>query len=266
MSAAGIGVPGGTITSVTSGSSRNGSRSSKLAIRGVIGQAIVTPRARPAVGRSRITASSLGRRTASGSQGTTPYPLHPLRASIARYPSSNSAGSPRNLLIRKPDIIAASAGSITERVPTIAAITPPRSMSPTRMTGTSAVRANPILAMSPARRLISAGLPAPSTTTRSQRAESRSKLSRTSTSNPSRPSRQRAAASVPRTVPRTMSCDVRSPCGFSSTGFMSTPGSTRQAIAWVACARPISPPSAVTAALLDMFCGLNGRTESPRLA
>ena len=28
-----------------------------------------------------------------------------------------------------------------------------------------------------------------------------------------------------------------------------------------ACARPISPPSAVTAALLDMFCGLNGRTR-----
>ena len=33
------------------------------------------------------------------------------------------------------------------------------------------------------------------------------------------------------------------------------------ASAW---ARPISPPSSVTAALFDMFCGLNGRTESPR--
>ena len=31
-----------------------------------------------------------------------------------------------------------------------------------------------------------------------------------------------------------------------------------------ACARPISPPSAVTAALFDMFCGLNGRTLRPR--
>src|SRR5689334_20746476 len=30
-----------------------------------------------------------------------------------------------------------------------------------------------------------------------------------------------------------------------------------------ACARPISPPSAVTAALFDMFCGLNGRTLTP---
>ena len=31
-----------------------------------------------------------------------------------------------------------------------------------------------------------------------------------------------------------------------------------------AWARPISPPSKVTAALFDMFCGLNGRTASPR--
>ena len=31
-----------------------------------------------------------------------------------------------------------------------------------------------------------------------------------------------------------------------------------QARACSACARPISPPSTVTAALLDIFCGLNG--------
>ena len=47
---------------------------------------------------------------------------------------------------------------------------------------------------------------------------------------------------------------------------MSTSGSTPQARACSACARPISPPSAVTAALLLMFCGLNGRTRSPRRA
>ena len=46
---------------------------------------------------------------------------------------------------------------------------------------------------------------------------------------------------------------------------MSTRGSTRQAFACRACARPISPPSAVTAALFDIFWGLNGRTECPRL-
>ena len=45
---------------------------------------------------------------------------------------------------------------------------------------------------------------------------------------------------------------------------MSVTGSTRQARACNACARPISPPSAVTAALFDMFCGLNGRTRNPR--
>ena len=37
------------------------------------------------------------------------------------------------------------------------------------------------------------------------------------------------------------------------------------ALACKACARPISPPSSVTAALLDMFCGLNGATRRPRL-
>src|SRR5450631_4365870 len=47
---------------------------------------------------------------------------------------------------------------------------------------------------------------------------------------------------------------------------MSTDGATRAARACSAWARPISPPSAVTAALFDMFCGLNGRTFSPRLA
>ena len=40
-------------------------------------------------------------------------------------------------------------------------MTPPRSISPISTTGTSAASAKPILAMSPARRLISAGLPAP---------------------------------------------------------------------------------------------------------
>ena len=45
---------------------------------------------------------------------------------------------------------------------------------------------------------------------------------------------------------------------------MCTDGATPQARAWSAWARPISPPSAVTAALLDMFCGLNGRTARPR--
>ena len=44
---------------------------------------------------------------------------------------------------------------------------------------------------------------------------------------------------------------------------MSVVGSRPQASAWSAWARPISPPSAVTAALLDMFCGLKGATRRP---
>ena len=46
---------------------------------------------------------------------------------------------------------------------------------------------------------------------------------------------------------------------------MSLAGAIPQARACSAWARPISPPSAVTAALFDMFCGLNGRTLNPRL-
>ena len=45
---------------------------------------------------------------------------------------------------------------------------------------------------------------------------------------------------------------------------MCTLGLTRAARAWSAWARPISPPSTATAALLDMFWGLNGSTFSPR--
>ncbi len=86
---------------------------------------------------------------------------------ITSMPSSNSAGSPRNLLIRKPRMRSRSPGASTAWVPTRLAMTPPRSMSPASTTGTSAASAKPILAMSPARRFTSAGLPAPSTSTMS---------------------------------------------------------------------------------------------------
>src|SRR5215470_13054071 len=61
-----------------------------------------------------------------------------------------------------------------------------------------------------------------------------------------------------------MICAPTSVSGFSSTGFMSVCGSTPAASACSACARPISPPSIVTAALFDMFCGLKGTTRRPR--
>src|SRR3954467_9710160 len=47
---------------------------------------------------------------------------------------------------------------------------------------------------------------------------------------------------------------------------MAVSGASRAARVCSAWARPISPPSAVTAALLDMFCGLKGATRMPRLA
>src|SRR5215472_11341046 len=73
-----------------------------------------------------------------------------------------------------------------------------------------------------------------------------------------------AALALPWTLPCTTICAPISLCGLSSTGFMCTLGGTRAARACSAWARPISPPSAVTAALFDMFCGLNGRTRRPR--
>ena len=73
----------------------------------------------------------------------------------------------------------------------------------------------------------------------------------------------RAPWPCPSTWPCTITCAPISLCGFSSTGFMCTDGATPQARACSAWARPISPPSAVTAALFDMFCGLNGRTRRP---
>ena len=58
-------------------------------------------------------------------------------------------------------------------------MTPPRSMSPIRTTGTSAARAKPMLAMSSARRLISDAEPAPSTSTSRLRRTGAPKLSST---------------------------------------------------------------------------------------
>ena len=165
--------------------------------------------------------SSDGSRPAAGSQWMRPKHGHPVRRSMLARPSANSAGSPLNLFTAKPTIRAASSGSRTARVPTRAAITPPRSMSPTRQTGTPAARAKPMLAMSSGLR-------------------------------------------VPTTRPCTTTCERRSECGFRSTRLKSRCGSSPAARACKACARPISPPSAQTAALLDMFCGLNGATRMPR--
>ncbi len=101
-----------------------------------------------------------------------------------------------------------------------------------------------MLAMSPRRRLISAGEPAPSTTTRSA---VRCDAARSSPA-PSAAARLCAlpysrAASVAQRFPCTTICAPRSVSGFRSTGFMCTEGATRAARACSICARPISPPS-----------------------
>ena len=161
---AGIGSPGLTKTSLTPGSMPSGSRSSKLAMRARTGTAMIRVDEEPCA-RSRSTASSAGSHAACGNHGTTPSEGQPVKRVIAVRPCSNNPTSPRNLLTMKPCIRAISSGSRTRCVPARLAITPPRSMSPSITTGTSAAAANPMLAMSPARRLISAGLPAPSTRT-----------------------------------------------------------------------------------------------------
>ena len=175
--------PARTMTTVTSGSARKGSRSSKLAMRESTGTAT---RIAPGLAASARTspeptsnASSRGRRAAPSNQGTTPKSAMPVRSATMARPSSNRAGSPRNLLTTKPRVSARSASDSRFQVPTSCAITPPRSISPIRTTGTFAASANPILAISAARRLTSAALPAPSTTTMSACAVSRPKLSTT---------------------------------------------------------------------------------------
>ena len=111
--------------------------------------------------------SSAGNFQALSNHGTTPNPFQLVIFSIELYPSSNKLVSPLNLLIKKPFTISLSTESKTALVPTICAITPPRSISPHNTTGTSASTAKPIFAISPSRKFISAGLPAPSTMTKS---------------------------------------------------------------------------------------------------
>ena len=93
-----------------------------------------------------------------------------MSASSWSSPGASRAGSPRNLLTTNPAMSAWSSGESTATVPNRCASRPPRSMSPTTTTGRLAARASPIFAKSVARRLISAGDPAPSQITTSNSA------------------------------------------------------------------------------------------------
>ncbi|SIC55134.1 Uncharacterised protein [Mycobacteroides abscessus subsp. abscessus] len=187
------------------------------------------------------------------SYGSTPYVGRPVSVASCSSPGSNKVGSPRNLLTIKPATSLWSAGSSTATEPNRCASTPPRSMSPTNTTGRPAARASPILAISVARKLISATEPAPSQITTSYSSRSVRRSSATTCRNSSRCSTYERALTFPVARPRTTSCEVRSLPGLRSTGLNRTEGSRPQARACRACALPISPPSTVTTELFDMF-------------
>ena len=199
-------------------------------------------------------------------QGSTPSTGRPVRPVSIRSPGASRPGSPRNLLMTNPLIRAWSAGCSKASVPYRAANTPPRSMSPTTTTGSPAARASPMLAMSVSRRLISAGLPAPSQMTTSYSALRSSRLSRAILSRSPECVRYSAALTSSRGWPSTMTWVRVSLPGLSSTGFIRASGSMPAAVACMAWARPISAPSGVTKELRDMFWALNGATRTPCLA
>ena len=203
----------------------------------------------------------VGERTARGRA-----PPSRSRCAIAAMPSANSAGSPRNLLTMKPRISAASSGvehrlGADEARDHAAAVDVADQHDRHIGRARKAHIGDVVRAQVDLRRAAGAldqheiGLGAAGA--RSCRARTAS--ARASSPDTPRPWRCRY------TRPCTTICAPISLCGFSSTGFMCTLGGTRAARACSACARPISPPSAVTAALFDMFCGLNGRTARPRL-
>ena len=128
----------------TPGSRASGSKSSKLAMRGRRITATSTSGRSPASstrsGRSRATASSSATPMLS-IHGITPSTGTPVRCSISSMAGPSSEGSPRKRLITNPRTSARSSGGSSSSVPSRCA--------------------------KPARRFGSAGLPAPSATTRS---------------------------------------------------------------------------------------------------
>src|ERR1700723_130212 len=163
----------------------------------------------------------------------------------------------------KPAISAWSSGSSTATVPNRCASNPPRSMSPTMTTGRFAARARPMFTKSVARKLVSAGEPAPSQITTSNSVRNCANSSCTTAESLLRSDQYSAAVATPATCPRITSCEVMSLPGLSRIGLNRTLGARPAARACIAWARPISPPSMVTAELFDMFCALNGATRIP---
>ncbi len=126
--------------------------------------------------------------------------------------------------------------------------------------------ATAMLTMSVARRLTSAGLPAPSITTRSFSAMSAWSASRTTGHSFGPRPIHGSAVMAGSYRPMTMTWLKVSALGLRRMGLWRASGVTRAARACRYWARPISAPSGVTAALLLMFWALNGATRRPRSA
>ena len=139
----------------------------------------------------------------ASTQGKMPKDFQLVKSVMDFSPSSNNEISPRNLLMRYPTIMSRSSGGKIVCVPTMEAMTPPLSISPINTTGTCASLAKPMLAMSPARRFISAGEPAPSTKIKSASSPTRSKLSMTDASSLGFIARYSRAFAFPQTLPCT---------------------------------------------------------------
>ena len=127
-----------TNRSRTRGSRSRGSKSSKLAIRG--SRTTAMSRYSPESLSCCECAGSSPNESSSGmwmssNQGMTPTTPTPVRSRSISNPESRRDGSPRNLLMTNAFTRACSSGSRRTIVPTREANTPPRSMSPTMMTG-----------------------------------------------------------------------------------------------------------------------------------
>ena len=196
--------------------------------------------------RARRRASPRRRARAVRTSGSTPSVGRPVSARSMSSPGSSSAGSPRNLLIDEAgDPAPGPRRRAAASVPNSAANTPPRSMSPTTITGRSAARARPMLTMSVGPQVdlgraagaladhhvvaCAAGRPGVARRRPEQRGLALPVV--------------RARSTVADRPARARPPELRSLPGLSSTGLIATLGSSPHAPACIAWARPISPPS-----------------------
>ena len=207
-SASGSGRPGSTMISLTPGSARSGSRSSKLAMRGRRGTAMT----KRAVARSRALPRARGRPrraafAASAKCGTGPRHGTPVRSAMKVLPSAKSVGSPWKRLTSVAAISAGVGGidhreGADERGDDAAAVDvaddDDRHIRRRGQSRSWRCRC--------ARRLTSDALPAPSTRTRSASAASSRNAASTSGSSSPRFFQYSRAGNEPTRLPRTMSC------------------------------------------------------------